>query len=41
MFGLVGHFDDLFEAAAELFDDQGLGVDLPEALPLSFFGLIQ
>ena len=39
MFGLVGHFDDLFEAAAELFDDHGLAVNLPEALLLGFLSL--
>ena len=37
--GLFGDFDDLFEAAAELFDDHGLGVDLPEVLLLGFFCL--
>ena len=37
--GLFGDFDDLFEAAAELFDDHGLGVDLTEVLLLGFFCL--
>ena len=39
MIGLFGDFDDLFEAAAELFDDHGLGVDLTEVLLLGFFCL--
>ena len=39
MAGLFRDFDDLLEAAAELFDDHGLAVNLPEALLLGFLSL--